>query len=281
MQNQPITDHNSTDSPILVLGASGKTGRRVVAGLAARNLPIRTVSRPAFDWQLPATWPAALAGCRAAYIAFAPDLAVPGAIATMAAFTQAAARAGLQHLVLLSGRGEPEAEACEDLVRRAGPAWTILRASWFMQNFSEAFLADAIKAGNVALPIGGVREPFIDADDIAAVAVTALSDPARHAGQLYELTGPALLSFAEAAAQIGAALGRPVNYEQVPAEAYFAGMADYGLAPDYIALVRYLFTTVLDGRNAHLADGVQRALGRAPVGIDAYARQAAAAGAWD
>ncbi len=271
------------DAPILLLGASGKTGRRIAARLTARAVPFRAAGRssqPAFDWQKPVSWPAAFQGCRAAYIAYAPDLAAPGGIDTIGAFAAAAAAAGLQHLVLLSGRGEVEAEACEALVQQAGPAWTILRASWFMQNFSEEFLADGIQAGAVHLPLGAVPEPFIDADDIAEVAVAALTDPARHAGQLYELTGPALLSFAEATQRIGTALGRPLPYIQVPMEAYFAAMAEQGVAPGYIALLRYLFTTVLDGRNASLGDGVQRALGRPPRSFDAFAQAAAAGGAW-
>ncbi|WP_428248913.1 NmrA family transcriptional regulator [Ferrovibrio sp.] len=275
-----MTPPNTDTAPILILGASGKTGRRVAARLRQQGIAIREARRPAFDWQQPETWPAMLHGARAAYIAFAPDLAAPGAIDTMADFARQAALAGLQHLVLLSGRGEPEAEACEQLVQRAGPAWTILRASWFMQNFSEEFLRDAIRQGAVPLPLDGVREPFIDAEDIAEVAVAALLDPARHASQLYELTGPALLSFPGAVAAIGTMLQRDIAYIKVPMEEYFQAMAAQGIPADYAALVRYLFTTVLDGRNENLADGVQRALGRPPRDFTAFGTAAAEAGAW-
>lgn len=275
-----MTLPDTDTAPILILGAGGKTGRRIAARLRQQGIAIREARRPAFDWQQPETWPAMLHGARAAYIAYAPDLAAPGAIDTMAAFARQAARAGLQHLVLLSGRGEPEAEACERLVQRAGPAWTILRASWFMQNFSEEFLGDAIRQGAVPLPLDGVREPFIDADDIAEVAVAALLDPARHAGQLYELTGPALLTFPEAVAAIGTALKRDIAYINMPMADYFSAMAEQGLPADYIALVRYLFTTVLDGRNESLADGVQRALGRPAKSFAAYTKAAVMAGAW-
>lgn len=274
------SDTSLNPAPILILGASGKTGRRIAARLRQQGVAIREARRPAFDWQQPDSWGAILRGARSAYIAYAPDLAVPGAIETMAAFARQAAMAGLQHLVLLSGRGEPEAEACEKLVQRAGPAWTILRASWFMQNFSEEFLGDAIRQGAVPLPLGDVREPFIDADDIAEVAVAALLNPARHGGQLYELTGPELLSFPAAIAGIGAALQRDIAYINVPQEDYFAAMAEQGLPAEYIALVRYLFTTVLDGRNESVADGVQRALGRPAKSFADFTAAAAATGAW-
>lgn len=273
----------SADKPILVIGGTGKTGSRVAERLQRRGLPVRIGSRsgtPAFDWNDRNTWAPALEGIRAAYVSYQPDLAVPGAVEAVAELTGIARRNGVTRLVLLSGRGEEEAQAAERVLRDSGADWTIVRASWFAQNFSESFLVDAVRAGEVALPVGAVGEPFVDADDIADVVVAALTDD-RHIGRLYEVTGPRLLSFADAVAEIAEACGRPVGFRQVPADAYAAAMAEQGVPDDYATLVMYLFTTVLDGRNARTADGVRQALGRAPRDFTDYARRTAAAGVWE
>lgn len=275
--------HSDDLHPILVLGATGKTGRRIADLLGARGVPVRAGSRsgaPPFDWEDPATWGPALDGVRAAYVSFYPDLAVPGAAATVRAFTELAVERGVRRLVLLSGRGEEEAQVSERTVRESGVEWTILRASWFTQNFSESYFADGVRDGVVALPVDGVREPFVDADDIAEAAVAALTEDG-HAGQLYELTGPRLLTFADAVAEIAEATGRDVRFEPVPHEAYTAALIDEGVPRDVVALIGYLFGTVLDGRNESLTDGVQRALGRPPTDFRAFARAAADSGVWD
>lgn len=269
---------------VLVLGAHGKTGRRVLQRLQAQGVPVRAGSRsatPPFDWEQPATWAAALSGCDRAYVSFQPDLAVPGALATVTAFFAEARRAGVQHLVLLSGRGEVEAEQAEQALKDAGLPWTVLRASWFMQNFSESFFQAPLAQGGVlALPVGAVAEPFVDVDDIAEVAVAALTQPGRHQGRLHELTGPEPLSFAEAVAAIGTASGRPMQYQALPIEAYRREALAAGVPAEVLELALYLFTTVLDGRNSAPTDGVQQALGRPAHRFADYARAAAAQGAW-
>jgi uncharacterized protein YbjT (DUF2867 family) len=272
----------TTQALTLITGGTGKTGRRVADRLAARGLPVRIGSRsgaPPFDWDDRSTWPEALRGATAAYVAFYPDLAVPGAAATIAAFTEAALAAGTRRLVLLSGRGEEEAQAAERIVRASDADWTIVRCSWFSQNFSESFFQEPVRAGELALPVTEVAEPFVDAEDIADVAVAALTDD-RHIGRLYELTGPRLLRFDEAVAEIAAATGRPVRFVPITDEQFVAGLTEAGLPADLVALLRFLFTEVLDGRNQHLADGVQQALGRPPRDFREFARDAAAAGAW-
>jgi uncharacterized protein YbjT (DUF2867 family) len=269
--------------PILIFGGTGKTGRRVADRLTARSLPVRIGSRssePPFDWEDRATWAPALHGVGSAYVTFYPDLAVPGSTDEIRAFTDLALRAGARRIVLLSGRGEEEAEACERILQASGADWTILRSTWFAQNFSESTFLDPVLSGEVALPVGDVREPFVDADDIADVAVAALTEDG-HAGQLYELTGPRLLTFAEAVDEIAEAAGRKVRFVQISREEYAAALAAEGLPPEVTELVSYLFTTVLDGRNAHLADGVQRVLGRPPRDFADFARDAAAAGVWN
>jgi uncharacterized protein YbjT (DUF2867 family) len=266
----------------LVVGGTGETGRRVVERLEARGLPVRVGSRsgqPPFDREDRATWEPVLRGARAAYVSFFPDLAVPGAPAAIAAFSELAVASGTPRLVLLSGRGEEEAQEAERVLQASGAEWTVVRCSWFMQNFDESYLRDPVLAGEVALPVGDVAEPFVDADDIADVAVAALTEDG-HAGQVYELTGPRLLTFARATEEIAVAAGRPVRFVSVPMEAYAAAAAEDGVPDDVVRLLRYLFTEVLDGRNAHLTDGVQRALGREPRDFRDFARQAAAAGAW-
>jgi uncharacterized protein YbjT (DUF2867 family) len=273
---------NDTQQTTLVVGGTGKTGRRVVERLRGRGVPVRSGSRsgePPFDWDDRATWAPALHGATAAYMSFFPDLAVPGAADTVGAFARLAVESGVRRLVLLSGRGEEEAQRAEKLVQDAGAEWTVVRCSWFSQNFSEGYLLDPVLAGEVALPVGDVPEPFVDVDDVADVAVAALTEEG-HLGRVYELTGPRLLTFADALAEIAAASGRPVRLVLVPTEAYVSAMAEHGVPDDVVSLLRYLFAEVLDGRNAHLSDGVQQALGREPRDFADYARDAAASGVW-
>ena len=268
--------------PILVLGGTGKTGRRVVQRLEARGVPVRVGSRsgqPPFDWEQPATWAPALEGVRSAYLTYYPDLAVPGAVEATRSFAELALRLGVPRLVLLSGRGEPEAEKAERAVRETGAELTILRASWFMQNFSEDYMLEHVLSGDIRLPAGDEPTPFVDADDIADVAVAALTDD-RHIGELYELTGPRSLTFAEAAREIGEAAGREVRYTPVSIEEHAAEAAAHGVPGEVVELLTYVFSTVLHDRNARPADGVQRALGREPRDFAAYVRDVAARGVW-
>jgi uncharacterized protein YbjT (DUF2867 family) len=274
----------TTSSPTtLVLGGTGKTGRRVAERLAARGLPVRIGSRagtPPFDWDDDATWDAALAGVGRVYITYQPDLAIPGAAATVGAFARRAVAHGAERLVLLSGRGEEGARRGEEAVRAAGAETTVVRASWFAQNFSEDYLADAVRDGVIALPAGDVPEPFVDADDIADVAVAALTEDG-HDGEVYEVTGPRLLSFADVAAELSAATGRTIRYVPVSAEEFRAGAVEQGVPGEVVELLTFLFGEVLDGRNASLTDGVRRALGRPPRDFRDYARAAAATGVWN
>ena len=264
----------------LVLGGTGKTGRRVVERLEARGVPVRVGSRsaePPFDWEDEATWESALQSVSSVYVSYYPDLAVPGAREATAAFTEHALAQGVRRLVLLSGRGETEAQLAEQALQASGADWTIVRCSWFNQNFSESLFLEPVLAGAVALPAGDVPEPFVDAGDIADVAAAALTDD-RHVGELYELTGPRMLTFAEAVAEIGRASGRELTYDAIPMDAFAAGLAQQGQPADIVEFMQYLFGEVLDGRNASLTDGVQRALGREPRDFADFAREAAAAG---
>ncbi|GAA5086230.1 uncharacterized protein YbjT (DUF2867 family) [Thermocatellispora tengchongensis] len=272
------TNANTT----VVIGGTGKTGRRVVERLRERGLPVRAASRssqPPFDWQEPATWAGALRGASAAYITYYPDLSFPGAAESIRALAELAVRNGVRRLVLLSGRGEEEAEVSERGVRESGAEWTILRAAWFMQNFDEYYLLGPVLSGTIALPAGDIGEPFLDVEDIADVAVAALTEDG-HGGRVYELTGPRLLTFAEAAAEISAASGRQVRYVRIAPEEYTAWLVEQGTPAEEAPLLTGLFTRVLDGRNAHVTDGVHQALGRPARDFADYAKAAAATGVW-
>jgi uncharacterized protein YbjT (DUF2867 family) len=269
--------------PTLVLGATGKTGRRIIERLRARGVPTRAGSRsgqPPFDWEDPATWAPALEGVGSAYISYYPDLAVPGAVEATRSFAELAVGSGVRRLALLSGRGEPEAERAERAVRDTGADLTILRSTWFMQNFSEDYMLDHVLSGEIRLPAGDVPTPFLDIDDLADIAVEALTDD-RHVGQLYELTGPRSLTMAEVAAEISAAADREVRYAAVSLDQHAAEAAEHGVPPEFVEFLTYLFGEVVDGRNASTTDGVRRALGREPRDFGGYARGTAATGVWN
>jgi uncharacterized protein YbjT (DUF2867 family) len=275
------TNRNS-NGLILVLGATGKTGRRIATGLETRGIAFRSGSRsatPAFDWSNEAGWDACLQNVTAVYINYAPDLAIPGATDSIRAFTERARSHGVNRLVLLSGRGEAEAQACEKIVQESGIDWTIIRASWFYQNFSEGAFIDMVLAGQITLPAGDTAEPFVDVDDIADVALAALTE-AGHTGEVYEVTGPRLMTFADIARELSQASARRIDYVQIPRTAFLAGVTESGVPKDVAWLLDYLFSSVLDGRNAHLNDGIQRALGRPPRDFTDYARDVAATGLW-
>ncbi|MEV0705507.1 NmrA family transcriptional regulator [Saccharopolyspora sp. NPDC050389] len=269
-------------NPTLVLGGTGRTGRRVAAGLAARGIPVRIGSRsatPPFDWDDRSTWEPVLRDVESAYVSYQPDLAIPEAAEAVGSFAELAVRSGVRRLVLLSGRGEVGSQRAEQAVQDSGAEWTVVRASWFHQNFSEDFLVETVRAGEVALPVDEVAEPFVDAEDIAEVAIAALTEDG-HAGEVYEVTGPRLLTFAEAIGEIAAATGRDIKYLPVTVEQFSAGMTEQVVPAEVVAMVSHLFTEVLDGRNAHLADGVRRALGREPRDFRDYAKRTAPTGVW-
>jgi uncharacterized protein YbjT (DUF2867 family) len=270
------------EQPVAVIGATGKTGRRVVDRLTAASRPVRSVSRSAgtrFDWNDPATWARTLAGASAAYITYAPDLAFPGADQTVGDFVDLAVEVGVRRLVLLSGRGEPGARRAELRLENSGADWTIVRCAFFNQNFDEAFV-DAVRYGQIALPAGTTREPFVDADDIADVVVASLVDP-RHIARVHELTGPRLLTFDDAAAELAAAIGRDVTYQAISGDNFASDLRTAGVPDDEAVSFASLLSEVLDGRNATITDGVERVLGRPPRDFADYARATAATGVWD
>jgi uncharacterized protein YbjT (DUF2867 family) len=265
----------------LILGGTGKTGRRVAKRLMERGRPVRIASRsgtPPFDWSDRRTWAPMLRAAESVYLAYAPDLAAPGAAEDVGEITRMAVESGVKRMVLLSGRGEPQAVVSEQPVRNSGLSFTVLRCSFFCQNFSEGVMLESVRSGAVPFPAGNVAEPFIDAEDIAEVAVAALTEEG-HAGKTYELTGPRLLTFGEAVGEIARASGREVRYLPVTHEAYGAALAEQ-LPPEVATFLSELFRDLLDGHNAYLTDGVEKVLGRKPRDFHEFARDAAASGAW-
>jgi uncharacterized protein YbjT (DUF2867 family) len=269
-------------TPILIIGKNGKTGSRVARRLQTLGRNVRAVSRstiPAFDWERPDSWRPALEGARAAYVTYQPDLAIPRAQADIKRFVELARDAGLEHIVLLSGRGEAGAQRAEELLKSSGISWNIVRASWFCQNFSESFMLQGVMAGELVLPAGDIVEPFVDADDIADVAVAALMQ-SRLRNKVFEVSGPRALTFAQCMQEISEALGRQVTYTRVPVDAYINFLQEQGVPEEMRWLLRELFTVVLDGRNSHPVSGVEQALDRPATDFKEYVRKTIDAGIW-
>ncbi|KQX15337.1 NAD(P)H-binding protein [Flavobacterium sp. Root420] len=269
---------------ILVLGANGKTGRRVMERLENNTeVEVRAGSRSAavpFDWEKPETWQAVLKDIDTVYISYQPDLAIPSATTVIHLFSSLATQMGVEKMVLLSGRGEKEAQACEEIVKINAKNWTIVRASWFSQNFSESFFLEPILAGYVALPRAEAVEPFTDADDIADVIVASLLEE-KHNGQTYELTGPKLLTFEQAIDQIAKATNREIAFQPLSLEEYIQMLREYQVPEDHIWLVNYLFEQVLDGRNSSITTDIEKVLGRKAKDFSAYTLETAKTGVWN
>ncbi|TCI84536.1 NmrA family NAD(P)-binding protein [Tenacibaculum sp. M341] len=269
---------------ILVIGGTGKTGRRVVTQLNNKGITPRIGARnasPSFDWDHKETWPDALNGIERMYVTYYPDLAVPGAKEDIESLTYLAKELGVKKMVLLSGKGEKEAEACEQIVMNSGIDYTIVRASWFNQNWSESFFLNPILSGEVALPMTDVLIPFVDANDIAEVAATVLLDDAYN-GEIIEVTGPELITFKEIVAIISKTSGRNLNLHNITLEQYTNGMKQMQLPNDVIWLIEYLFSHVLTNpENQLVVNDIERVLGRKATSFLAYAEETAKTGVWN
>lgn len=250
----------------LVTGGTGKTGRRIAAKLTALDIPVRIGSRsamPAFDWYNSTTWATALKNVSSVYISFQPDLAIPAAASIIKGFVDACKQENVQKLVLLSGRGEHEAEVCEQLVINSGIDYTVLRASWFNQNFNENYLLENVLAGAVEMPAGNIPEPFIDADDIAEAAVAALTN-LKHSNKLYEITGPELLTFRQAFEIIASETGKPISFRDLSIDEYRELLKQYQTPDDFIEMIIYLYAEVMDGRNSSVTHDLEKLISGKP-----------------
>jgi uncharacterized protein YbjT (DUF2867 family) len=263
--------------PILVVPGSGLTGSRVARRLTAAGHPVRALSRstsPAFDWTRPSDWPGVLQGARAAYVAYIPDIAVAGSAEALSEFGRLAARAGVERLVLLSGRGEPEAGAAEARLREAGVPTAVLRSNWFAQNLTEGFLAQLTIDGVLALPVGDVPDPFTDVDDLAEAAVSLLTRESA-SDETYVVSGRRAVTFADAVDELATATGQPIRFEQLTIAEFVAALESYGVPEDYREMLAYLFSEVLDGRNSIPGGGIEQVLGRPATDFADFARRTA------
>ena len=275
-----ITDIAAVGPETLVTGSSGIVGRRVVAHLRDRGLAVRAASRsgtPPFEWTHPATWEANLDGIRRLV------LISPEGVPVHPDFLPAAAAAGVERIALLSDKGVEVMRvdrllAAERLVNNSELPWSIVRADWFNQNFSESFFRPGVLAGLITVPIDEVRQSFVDADDIAAVLVETLLD-VTHTGRTYMLTGPTSLSFAEAVNIIGDACGRRVRFAG-DADSYRRGQEALGVDPAQIQREIDNFARLAAQGDATPTGDVERVIGRPAIAFPTFASRAAARGAW-
>ncbi|WP_435850041.1 NmrA family NAD(P)-binding protein [Streptomyces massasporeus] len=273
---------NTLAMTVVVTGASGRTGSRVARAAEAAGLTVRAASRATgFDWWDRSTWADTLRGADAAYLAHPSDVGAPGAAEAVGALAREAVGLGVRRLVLLSARGEDQALPTEEALHASGADWTVVRAAWFAQNFSDGpLVAELRESGELVFPADEVREPFLDVRDIADVVVAALTSGDRYVGRTLTLSGARLLTFGEAVAEIAGATGRPLTYRAVSTRDYGEALVGFGVPPEEVAGMTAIFDTLLDGRNAHLSDGVREVLGRAPRDFGDFVREEAAAGTW-
>ncbi|UDY36320.1 NmrA family NAD(P)-binding protein [Dermatobacter hominis] len=281
-----MTDNEPT---ILILGGTGKTGRRIASRLRDGGVDVRTAARSGadvtFDWDDPTTHDAALEGVTGLYLVPpALDLSFPPAVADLLDRAEAA---GTTHVTYLSARGVDRApaevplRAVElDLAGRDRLRHTVLRPSWFMQNFSEFIFLPGVLAGEIAVPTGDGAEAFVHVDDIADAAVAALLDPSAHDGRGYTLTGPEALTFAEAAARIGAVTGRPVRHVDVDRGEWIDAAVGSGVPPEYAEVLAALLDVIRDGGGAWTSDDVVTATGHGPRDFADYLADPAVAATW-
>ena len=269
---------------ILVIGGTGKTGRRVAKNLKKTGHNVRVVGRktsPAFNWENKETYDAALKDMDRAYIVYYPDLAVPGSRDSITTLTEKALKAGLEKVVLLSGKGETEAEACEAIVANSGLNYTLVRASWFNQNFSEGAFLDFVANGVVALPMPEAEIPFVDADDIADVVSKVIVDDTYN-GQTITVTGPQKRTFKEVVEIMAEASQKHIQFVSISIEEFKDGMRKAGLPDSYVWLFGYLFQEVLGNpENQEVSNDIARVLGRPAKDFETYAKQTAETGIWN
>jgi uncharacterized protein YbjT (DUF2867 family) len=207
-------------------------------------------------------------------------------------FVERAAQHGVQRVVLASGRGIDNPAYAKDssgvldgildseaAVRDSGLEWTISRPGWFAQNFSEGFFTEGIRAGELRLPAGDGATGFVDAEDIAAVVVAALTEDS-HTGQIYELSGPRALTLTEAVTTISEAAGREIRYVPLSVEEYVTELVQQGLLPADAEAFADVIEPLREGTDAYVSDGVVRALGRPPRTFAEFVTSTAAAGGW-
>jgi uncharacterized protein YbjT (DUF2867 family) len=275
----------TTSSPtILILGGTGRTGSRIAMSLTACGAVARTASRTGgevtFDWDDLQTHRSALRGASRLYLV-PPTMRVRFAD-QIAALLDVAVDSGVDHVTLLSANGADRAPSVIDLAaveklvtERHELTHTILRPAWIMQNFTDDHLPLVDDA--LIVPSGGGAEAFVDADDVAAVAVQTLLEPTAHNGATYSLNGPAALTFEDVAAIIADVSGRPVKHVDIDQHVWVNGAISAGVPADYAQMLQWLTGTIIAGTGARPTDDIERILGRPATDFATFARRNAAA----
>lgn len=270
---------------VLVMGGTGRSGALIARELTKRGLRARTAARSGadvkFDWDDTATYAPALDGAGRVYLV-TPVMRTKF-VHQVAKFLDLAAASGVRHVTYLSAYGGDRAPAEVDiraveleLERRSAFSHSILRPAWVMQNFSDQHLP--LIGDAFTVPTGGGKEAFVDAQDIAAVAVETLVDPQAHSGAQYAPTGPQALTVAEVAGIVGSVIGRPVAHNDIDPNAWINGAVEVGFVPaDYAVMLRWLTGTIISGNGARPNDDVERVTGRSATSFRDFAERNAVA----
>ena len=267
---------------VLVTAPNSKTGKQVVKLLKRENIPFRAASRSTsvpFDWENEKTWASAISGAHAVYVVIPPNLAFADMPQRLKAFLTYCEAVRVRRIILLSGRGEDEAAKIEEVALSNAIPTTVLRASWFAQNFSEGYFVEGVVNGQLAIPSKLVREPFIDTRDIAKAVVFALKDKSSN-NYVFELTGPELLSFEDVAKKFTKHLDQSVTYVYMPIEDYINQLLQFGVSTDEIDLTRFLFGELLDGRNAYTTSDLSLLLGEQGTSFEQFIQHTKPSGVW-
>ncbi|ANL47296.1 NAD-dependent nucleoside-diphosphate-sugar epimerase protein [Rhizobium phaseoli] len=274
-------------SKILVIGATGTVGRHVVDGLLAKGEAVKAASRAGkpvanaegvvFDYAKPETFGPAFDGVDRAYVLLASGYADSKGM-LLPVIEAAAARK--VKVVLQSAFGVDADDAIpyrqvEIALEKSGTPYVILRPNWFSDNF-HTFWKPGIDHGQIALPAAEGKSSFIDARDVAASGVAALTSSSFD-GKAFNLTGPEALSYTQAAAILSEAIGKPVSYNAVSDEAFIDMLTGAGVSADYASFLASIFYPVRQGWTAVVTGDVETLTGRAPRSLQTYAADYAAA----
>jgi uncharacterized protein YbjT (DUF2867 family) len=267
----------------LILGGAGKVGRRVARLLELDGHPVRAVSRSTsqrFHWRDSSTWRPALDDVDGVFVV-GPGSATDWS-PLLAGFLDAASTAGVRHAVLLSSRGvefllDGNVARAEQALRTGRLPWTILRPTHFAQNFTEAMFIPV--DGHILAPVGDGAEPFIDVEDIAEVAAHVLAKGGA-AGETVELSGPAAITFDQAAGILSEATGRPLTFRDQTGDGHIGALRAVGTPEEYVRWRMAMLDGIRRGADAYLSDGVTRILQRPATDFTAWARREATRAPW-
>ena len=273
---------------ILVTGATGTVGTHVVAGLLAKGEQVVAATRHAtpvagaearrFDITDPATIADAFKGVDRAYVLVpSGHLNVEDLLKPLIAFAAASGvKVVLQSVFGVDADDEIPYRRVELALEKSGVPFVILRPNWFADNFRTYWGPGIRAAGVIAVPAGEGRTSFIDARDIAAAAVAALTSD-RFDGRAFNLTGPATHSYGEAAAILSGALGKPVRYDAVDDATFVGILTGAGVPADYAGFLATIFHPVREGWTAAVTGDVEELTGLRPITLDQYVRDDRAA----